>query len=69
MVHLYNVSSARRTLLILVGFQLLLWSVSAVGFLTHREAWQHVAPVPPEFGAEGGFAETLSHSFLLLCRI
>ena len=72
MEYLYKVSPARRTLLIWVGFQLLLWSVFVVGFLTHGEAWQRVIPVPPGAGAEGGFAATLLYILgrnLMICLL
>ena len=61
MEYLYRTNPVRRTFLLWVGFQLLLWSVFLVSFLTHPGAWQNVPAVPSGSGAEGGFVATLAY--------
>ena len=69
---LYKMSPVRRTVLICIAFQVLLWSMFLVSFLNHRSNWENVVPGVPGAAAEGGFLGTLLFILsrnLLICLL
>lgn len=72
MGQLYKLNIVHRTLLIWIVFQVLLWSVFFVGFLTHRAHWENNIMLPPQMAAEGDFLSTLAYILMhniLICLL
>jgi hypothetical protein len=56
--YIYNSGIIRRTIIIWLAFQLLMWIVFGVSYLIHIDAWTNVSRVEPSSAAVGGWSTT-----------
>ncbi len=61
---LYQLNAIKRSIIIWLGFQVILWLVFAVSYYFHSEAWLNVVEVEPITAAVGGWWSTFL--FILL---
>lgn len=57
--NIYNMEVIKRTIIMWVLFQILLWLVFGISFLLHKDAWTNVIEVIPNTAAVGGWWTTL----------
>ena len=58
---LYQVGAVKRTIIIWLLLQAVLWVFFAVGYVTNPGAWQNVPTVAPSTAAVGGVATTVGY--------
>lgn len=68
--NIYHLSPLKRTIIMWIVFQLILWIVFGVSAITHQDAWLNVMEVNPNNAAVGGWITTFAFiiiSNLLIC--
>lgn len=66
---LYQVGAVKRTIIIWLLLQAVLWVFFAVGYVAQPGAWQNVPAVAPSSAAVGGVASTLGYIVLRNCIV
>ena len=66
---LYQVGAVKRTIIIWLLLQAVLWVFFAVGYVAQPSAWQNVPAVAPSSAAVGGVASTLGYIVLRNCIV
>ena len=69
---LYQMDAIKRSVVIWLGFQAVLWFVFGIGYASHKEAWTNVIGVESATAAVGGWWTTLLYiilSNLLVCTL
>lgn len=56
---LYQMNPIRRTAVVWLGFQAILWLTFGVGYISNQDAWVDVTAGPPSTAAVGGWLNTL----------
>lgn len=57
--YIYNFGPVKRSIVILIGFQALLWLIFSFSYILHRDAWINVIPACPGTAAVGSWWTTL----------
>lgn len=52
--NIYNLNAIKRSVIIWIGFQVILWSVFSISYLMNKEAWTNVVEVEAITAAVGG---------------
>lgn len=55
---IYEFSAIKRSIIIWLGFQIILWFVFGVSYITHKEAWTSIIEVESSTAAVGGWGTT-----------
>jgi len=69
---IYQISPIKRSIIIWLGFQGILWLVFGISYITHEEAWLNVVEIEPVTAAVGGWWSTVLFivlSNILLCTL
>lgn len=56
--HIYQLSAVKRSIIIWIVFQALLWLVFGISYIIHNDAWTNVVRIDPATAAEGGWLST-----------
>lgn len=71
-MNLFKMSAIKRTIIIYITFQALLWLVFGISYLFHEDAWQNVEVVDSITAAEGGWLTTflfILFNNLIICLL
>ena len=71
MAGILNLGAVKRSVVVLLGFQVLLWLVFGISYMLNRGSWVEVAAVEASTAAVGGWWSTfffiLLSKFIYLC--
>jgi hypothetical protein len=69
---IYKMNVIKRSLIIWVSFQVVLWAIFFISYITHKEAWSNVIQVNPSTAAVGGMLSTflfIAINNLIVCAL
>lgn len=61
---IFNMGVFKRSVVLLIIFQLILWSVFAISYFFHQDAWIDIVHVNPQTTAVGGWFSTFLFIFI-----
>ena len=69
---IFNMDVFKRSIVLFIIFQLILWSVFGISYFFHQDAWKDIVDVNPQTAAVGGWGLTFLFIFItnaIICTL